>query len=89
GEMKVHTAGYCDGGTLLATTLAYLAEKRQQRVTSATFFAAQVDFTHAGDLLVFVDEDQISALERDMEESGVLEGSRMAMAFNMLRSNDL
>src|SRR5689334_8567804 len=89
GEMKVHTAGYCVGGTLLASTLAYLAEKRQQRVTSATFFAAQVDFTHAGDLLVFVDEDQISALERDMEESGVLEGSRMAMAFNMLRSNDL
>jgi poly[(R)-3-hydroxyalkanoate] polymerase subunit PhaC len=89
GEMKVHTAGYCVGGTMLASTLAYLAEKRQQRVTSATFFAAQVDFTHAGDLLVFVDEDQISSLERDMEESGVLEGSKMAMAFNMLRSNDL
>jgi polyhydroxyalkanoate synthase len=89
GEMKVHTAGYCVGGTLLASTLAYLAERRRQRVTSATFFAAQVDFTHAGDLLVFVDESQISALERDMEESGVLEGSRMAMAFNMLRSNDL
>ncbi|MGY3445793.1 polyhydroxyalkanoate synthase [Bradyrhizobium sp. USDA 4473] len=89
GEMKVHTAGYCVGGTLLASTLAYLAEKRRQRVTSATFFAAQVDFTHAGDLLVFVDEDQISALERDMQESGVLEGSKMAMAFNMLRSNDL
>jgi polyhydroxyalkanoate synthase subunit PhaC len=89
GEMKVHTAGYCVGGTLLASTLAWLAEKRRQRVTSATFFAAQVDFTHAGDLLVFVDEDQISALERDMKASGVLEGSRMAMAFNMLRSNDL
>jgi polyhydroxyalkanoate synthase len=89
GEMKVHTAGYCVGGTLLASTLAWLAEKRRVRVTSATFFAAQVDFTHAGDLLVFVDEDQISALERDMEVSGVLEGSKMAMAFNMLRSNDL
>ncbi|WP_407146433.1 PHA/PHB synthase family protein [Bradyrhizobium sp. ORS 86] len=89
GEMKVHTAGYCVGGTLLASTLAYLAEKRRQRVTSATFFAAQVDFTHAGDLLVFVDEGQISALERDMQQSGVLEGSKMAMAFNMLRSNDL
>jgi polyhydroxyalkanoate synthase len=89
GEMKVHTAGYCVGGTMLASTLAYLAAKRQQRVTSATFFAAQVDFTHAGDLLVFVDEDQISALERDMQDSGVLEGSKMAMAFNMLRSNDL
>jgi polyhydroxyalkanoate synthase len=89
GEMKVHTAGYCVGGTLLATTLAWLAEKRRMRVTSATFFAAQVDFTHAGDLLVFVDEAQISALEREMQEAGVLEGSKMAMAFNMLRSNDL
>jgi poly[(R)-3-hydroxyalkanoate] polymerase subunit PhaC len=89
GEMKVHTMGYCVGGTLLATTLAWLAEKRRVRVTSATFLAAQVDFTHAGDLLVFVDEPQISALERDMQESGILEGSKMAMAFNMLRSNDL
>jgi polyhydroxyalkanoate synthase len=89
GELKVHTAGYCVGGTLLATTLAWLAENRRQRVMSATFFAAQVDFTHAGDLLVFVDEDQISALEREMQASGVLEGSKMAMAFNMLRSNDL
>jgi polyhydroxyalkanoate synthase len=89
GELKVHTMGYCVGGTLLASTLAWLAEKRRVRVTSATFLAAQVDFTHAGDLLVFVDENQISALERDMQESGVLEGSKMAMAFNMLRSNDL
>jgi polyhydroxyalkanoate synthase subunit PhaC len=89
GELKVHTMGYCVGGTLLASTLAWLAQKRRVRVTSATFLAAQVDFSHAGDLLVFVDEDQISALERDMQASGVLEGSRMAMAFNMLRSNDL
>src|ERR1700733_640890 len=89
GEMKVHTMGYCVGGTLLATTLAWLAEKRRVRVTSATFLAAQVDFTHAGDLLVFVDEEQISSIERDMRTAGVLEGSKMAMAFNMLRSNDL
>jgi polyhydroxyalkanoate synthase len=89
GELKVHTMGYCVGGTLLTTTLAWLADKRRVRVSSATLLAAQVDFTHAGDLLVFVDEDQISALERDMQEAGVLEGSRMAMAFNMLRSNDL
>ncbi len=89
GEMKVHTMGYCVGGTLLATTLAWLAEKRRVRATSATFLAAQVDFSNAGDLLVFVDEGQISALERDMQASGVLEGSKMAMAFNMLRSNDL
>ncbi|MDB5625725.1 MAG: class poly(R)-hydroxyalkanoic acid synthase, partial [Tardiphaga sp.] len=89
GELKVHTAGYCVGGTLLASTLAWLAEKRRQRVASATFFAAQVDFTHAGDLMVFVDEAQISALEKDMREAGVLDGGKMAMAFNMLRSNDL
>src|ERR1700736_5135047 len=89
GELKIHTMGYCVGGTLLASTLAWLAEKRRVRATSATFLAAQVDFTHAGDLLVFVDEDQISALERDMQASGVLEGGKMAMAFNMLRSNDL
>lgn len=89
GEMKVHTMGYCVGGTLLASTLAWLAEKRRVRVTSATFLAAQVDFTHAGELLVFVDEEQISSLERDMQRAGVLEGSKMAMAFNMLRSNDL
>ena len=89
GEMKVHTMGYCVGGTLLATTLAWLADKRRVRVTSATFLAAQVDFSHAGDLLVFVDEDQVSAIERDMQASGVLEGAKMAMAFNMLRSNDL
>src|SRR6202047_1027817 len=57
GEMKVHAMGYCVGGTLLATTLAWLAEKRRVRVTSATFLAAQVDFTHAGDLLGFVRED--------------------------------
>ncbi|HEX7565599.1 MAG TPA: class I poly(R)-hydroxyalkanoic acid synthase, partial [Bradyrhizobium sp.] len=66
GELKVHTMGYCVGGTLLASTLAWLAEKRRVRVTSATFLAAQVDFSHAGDLMVFVDEDQIAALERDM-----------------------
>jgi polyhydroxyalkanoate synthase len=89
GELKVHTMGYCVGGTLLASTLAWLAEKRRVKVTSATFLAAQVDFSHAGDLLVFVDENQIAALERDMQVCGVLEGSRMAMAFNMLRSNDL
>ncbi|HWW49473.1 MAG TPA: class I poly(R)-hydroxyalkanoic acid synthase [Xanthobacteraceae bacterium] len=89
GELTVHTAGYCVGGTMLASTLAWLAANRRVRVKSATFFAAQVDFTYAGDLMVFVDEEQIAALEREMAETGVLEGSKMAMAFNMLRSNDL
>jgi polyhydroxyalkanoate synthase len=89
GERKVHAIGYCVGGTLLAITLAYMAAKRDHRVMSATLFAAQVDFTHAGDLLVFVDEPQIEALERDMKERGYLDAKKMATAFNMLRSNDL
>ena len=89
GEMRIHTMGYCVGGTLLAATLAWLAERRRVRVTSATFLTTQVDFTHAGDLLVFVDENQVANIERQMQRAGVLEGSKMAMAFNMLRSNDL
>jgi len=89
GELKVHTVGYCAGGTLLASTLAWLAEKRRVRMTSATLMAAQVDFSLAGDLMVYVDESQLNTLERDMQSAGVLEGSKMAMAFNMLRSNDL
>jgi polyhydroxyalkanoate synthase len=56
---------------------------------SATMFAAQVDFTYAGDLKVFVDEEQVQAIERRMAGRGYLEGSKMATAFNMLRSNDL
>jgi polyhydroxyalkanoate synthase len=89
GESKVHTIGYCVGGTLLAVMLAYMAAKRDRRIVSATLFAAQVDFTHAGDLKVFVDEKQLASLERRMAERGYLEGKRMAIAFNMLRSNDL
>jgi polyhydroxyalkanoate synthase len=89
GESKVHGAGYCVGGTLLAITLAMLARKRRQRFLSATFFAAQVDFTYAGDLKVFADEEQIAQLERQMAEHGYLKGSKMANAFNLLRSNEL
>ena len=89
GEKKVHAIGYCVGGTLLAITLAWLAAKRKNRVVSATFFAAQVDFTYAGDLLVFVDEERIKQLETHMKQQGFLEASRMATAFNLLRSNDL
>lgn len=89
GEKKVHAIGYCVGGTLLAITLAWLAAQKQDRVVSATFFAAQVDFTYAGDLMVFVDEERIKQLELHMKEQGYLEASRMATAFNLLRSNDL
>jgi polyhydroxyalkanoate synthase subunit PhaC len=92
GERKVNAIGYCVGGTLLSITLAYMAAKgtkRDDRIASATLFAAQVDFTHAGDLKVFVDEEQLQVLERRMAERGYLEGKKMANAFNMLRSNDL
>ena len=89
GEKQVHAIGYCVGGTLLSIALAYLAAKKQNRIKSATLFAAQADFTYAGDLMVFVDEERISQLETHMKEQGYLEASRMANTFNMLRSNDL
>ncbi len=89
GEHKAHTIGYCVGGTLLAVTLAYMAATGDDRVASATFLTTQIDFTHAGDLKVFVDEAQLEVLERRMQEMGYLEGKKMADAFNMLRSNDL
>lgn len=90
GMREVNTIGYCIGGTLLASTLAYMAEKGDARISSATFFAAQTDFSEAGDLQVFIDEAQLKALEKKMEGSGgVLEGSEMATTFNMLRANDL
>jgi polyhydroxyalkanoate synthase subunit PhaC len=89
GEREVNAVGYCVGGTLLAAALALMAQEGDDRIRSATFFATQVDFTYAGDLKVFVDEDQIAAVERAMNEKGYLEGTRMAAAFNMLRSGDL
>ena len=89
GEDKLHAIGYCVGGTLLAITLATMAARGDERIASATLFAAQVDFTHAGDLKVFVDEEQVSALEKRMAERGYLDSRSMATVFNMLRSNDL
>ena len=89
GEKEVNAIGYCVGGTLLAITLAYLAKQNDKRIASATLFTAQVDFTHAGDLKVFVDEEQLKAVEERMKARGYLEGKKMANAFNMLRSNDL
>jgi len=86
---KVDTVGYCVGGTLLAMTLAFMHRNGDDRINSATFLTAQVDFTHAGDLKLFVDKGQLSALERKMKSKGYLEGQAMASAFNMLRANDL
>jgi polyhydroxyalkanoate synthase len=89
GQPKINTVGYCVGGTLLACTLAYMAAKGDHRIESATFLAAQVDFSQAGDLLVFIDDTQLKALEEMMAEHGYLDGSRMSAVFNMLRPRDL
>jgi polyhydroxyalkanoate synthase subunit PhaC len=89
GADKVHAVGYCVGGTLLAVALAAMTVWRDKRIVSATLFAAQVDFTYAGDLKVFIDEEQVKALEQRMAERGYLEGKTMVTVFNLLRSNDL
>ena len=90
GEEDANVIGYCLGGTLLAATLGWLAaRKKQKRIASATFMTALVDFTAAGELEVFIDEDQVASLEKKMAERGYLEGSEMANTFNMLRANDL
>jgi len=89
GEDKVHAVGYCVGGTLLAVALAVMAARHDERIVSATLFATQIDFTYAGDLKVFVDEEQVAALEQRMAERGYLEAGSMATVFNLLRSNDL
>ena len=89
GADKVHAVGYCVGGTLLAVALAAMTAWRDKRIVSATLFAAQVDFTYAGDLKVFIDEEQVKALEQRMAERGYLEGKTMVTVFNLLRSNDL
>jgi polyhydroxyalkanoate synthase len=89
GERAIHALGYCVGGTLLAATLAYLAATRDNPVKSASFLTTQVDFSHAGDLRVFTDEEQVAAIERDMARHGYFDGHKMAVAFNLLRSNDL
>jgi polyhydroxyalkanoate synthase len=90
GEKQSHMVGYCLGGTLQACLLAWLHQKNQQhKVASATYLTTLLDFTHAGDLKVFIDETQISLMEERMAEKGCLEGRELATTFNMLRPTDL
>ena len=89
GESEVTMIGYCIGGTLTGAALAYMAAKGDERVKAATFFAAQMDFSEAGDLKVFIDEKQLENLDENMQEKGYLDGDAMYSAFNLLRSNDL
>lgn len=89
GVPAVHTIGYCVAGTTLAATLAYLAARGEAgKVASATFFTAQVDFSRAGDLLNFIDDEQLKMIE-GLETDGYLDGRYMAATFNLLRGRDL
>ena len=89
GEREANVVGYCLGGTLLAATLAYLAEKQDRRIKAATFLASLTDFEDPGELGVFIDEEQLAAMDESMARRGYLEGREMATTFNMLRANDL
>ncbi len=90
GTQRINAVGYCIGGTLLSCALAYMAAQGDERIGSATFFAAQQDFSEAGDLLLFTDDDWIADLEKRMDaDGGVLSGQTMADTFNALRANDL
>ncbi len=89
GEPQVNAVGYCLGGTLLASTAAYLAANDDGRIASATYFVTLVDFSEVGDMAVFIDKEQLASLERRMRERGYLDAQDMSASFNMLRANDL
>ena len=89
GSSDVDAIGYCIGGTLLSTALAYLSRTGSSLVNSATFFAALVDFSDPGEVMAFLSEEALATIEEKMNEQGVLSGREMADTFNMLRANDL
>lgn len=90
GAEKVNTVGYCIGGTMLSTALAHMAAEGVEPIGSATFFAAQQDFSDPGELSVFIGDDWLETIERKMDEGGgILSGRAMSDTFNMLRANDL
>lgn len=86
---EINVLGYCVGGTALSTGLAYLASRGESVFNSCTFLTTQVDFSLAGDLLLFTEDNQLDSLDQLMSQRGFLDGSRMANVFNMMRPRDL
>ena len=89
GSKEVLAIGYCLGGTLLASTAAYMAKKKDTRLKSASFMATLIDFEDGGDLSIFVDDEQLKIIEKKMAAEGYLDGSEMSATFSLLRSNDM
>ena len=89
GKSKIHATGYCLGGTLLTIAAATMARDNDDRLASLSLFAAQTDFTEAGELQLFITTDQLDFLNDMMQTQGYLSSAQMGGAFQMLRSNDL
>jgi polyhydroxyalkanoate synthase len=89
GEREINLLGFCIGGILTATVLAYLAAKGEKHIRSATFLATLFDFKDVGEASVFVDDEQLAQMDKHIAEKGYLEGHYMADMFSMMRENDL
>lgn len=90
GEPDVNIISYCIGGTLTASTLAYLtAKKQEKRVKSVTYMATLQDFSEPGEISVFINEVSLRGIEKQLDRTGYLDGRAMAFSFNLLRENDL